>query len=62
MEALQYLGIVQVFSLLAQTLLHIVFNKVIIGAMDVEENFLDEEEHLHFQRITSSLDFIVENY
>ena len=62
MEALQYLGIIQVFSFLDLALLHL-FAQVIIGAMDDEKNFLDEgEEYLHFLRITSSLDFIIENF
>ena len=61
MEALQYLGIIQVFPFHAATLLDL-FTQVIIGAMDDEKNFLDVGEDQQFLQITSSLDFIIENY
>ena len=62
MEALQYLGIIQVFT---SPLLQPCFTsvaQVIIGAMDDPKKFLCVEEYQCFLQLRTSIDFIIENF
>ena len=60
MEALQYLGIVQVFSFPNQFYL-VTVAQVMIGAMDDQKKFFDNDYQL-FLNLRASLDYIISQY
>ena len=63
MEALHYLGIMQVFLLLpTSSNLDWPSAKVIFGAMDDRENFLDGRRYLQFHQMVRSLDYIISHF
>ena len=61
MEVLHYLGIIQVFLLLpTSSNLNWPSAKVIFGAMDDRENFLDDMEYQQFLQMATSVDYIID--
>ena len=63
MEVLHYLGIIQVFLLLpTSSNLDWPSAKVIFGAMDDRENFLDGRRYLQFHQMVRSLDYIISHF
>ena len=64
MEALHYLGIVQVFLLFAtSSILDCRSAQVIFGAMDDKKNFrMGETEYNQFRRMAASLDYIIARF
>ena len=61
MEVLHYLGIIQVFLLLpTSSNLDWPSAKVIFGAMDDRENFLDDMEYQQFLQMATSVDYIID--
>ena len=63
MEALHYLGIVQVFLLFATSpILDCRSAQVIFGAMDDKKNFGWRDQYNQFRRMAASLDYIIARF
>ena len=67
MEALQYLGIIQVFSFFPSSSNLAIVAQVMMGAMDQERffrntNSIIRNNYQQFLQLWASLDFIIENF
>ena len=64
MEALQYLGIIQVFSFFPTSSNLATVAQVMIGAMDDQERFdeADNDDYQRFLQLRASLDFITTRF